>query len=298
MLTLSVIGSLVSTYLIAQEHFATKAAYESERLRSAEAQAERVRAEQAAKQARRVVDFFTRLSEEEMPNGPSLNAVRRRMLEAALTYYQEFIDQSGDDPRLQSELAASRRRVEVILAELSALEGTGQLILLGDRAVQDDLGLTSAQRARVKQLADNLGRLWRESPNAFGAQDRRRSVIDLARTTEAALPGLLTADQSRRLKQLILQLQTPWSFSRPEVVEALQLTSTQREAIRGVQDDLGLAKWNCFQGDGDRAGARRKVAEMKRNASAQVLRSLTEEQQAAWRNLTGAPFHPPGEDER
>jgi hypothetical protein len=34
--------------------------------------------------------------------------------------------------------------------------------------------------------------------------------------------------------------------------------------------------------------------EMKRNASAQILRSLTDEQRAAWRNLTGMPFTPSG----
>jgi serine/threonine protein kinase len=295
MLGLSLVASVVSTCLIAREHFETKTAYERERRKSQEAQEERARAEQTFRQARRVVDFFAHLGEEELPTMPALNGVRRRMLEAALAYYQEFIDQAGDDPLLQSELAASHHRVETILSELSALEGTGQLVLLGDHAVQDDLGLNPGQRTRVEALGESLSRHWREAFRKFGEagqEERRRKIIDLARENETVLGQILTPGQERRLRQIVLQVQAPHSFSSPRVIDALRLTSAQREAIRAIQDDLALARWNYFQTEGDRAGARKKIEEMKRNACEQIVHSLTAEQQAAWRNLTGAPLEP------
>ena len=298
MLVLIVIASVVSTCLIAREHFKTKAAYERERRETQEAQQERARAEQSFRQARRAVDFFAHLGEEELPNVPLLNGVRRRMLEAALAYYQEFIDQAGQDPLLQSELAVSHHRVQSLLGELSALEGTGQLMLLSDRAVQEDLALTPGQRDKVKALADNLARHWREALRHFGEtgqEERRRAIIDLARANETALAEILAPEQARRLKQVVLQVQAPHSFSAPEVIEALKLTDAQRERIRGIQDDLALARWNHCQTEGDRTGMRKKIEDMKRNASDQIVRSLAVEQQAAWRNLTGAPFRPASE---
>jgi hypothetical protein len=216
------------------------------------------------------------------------------MLEAALAYYQEFIDQTGNEPNLQAELAASRHRVEGILGELSALQGTGRLLLLGDSAVQADLELTLAQRDKLKQLADDFNHHCRETfrgPTTSGSEARHRSLIDLARTSEAALPTVLSAEQTRRLHQICLQVHAPQSFSTPEVADVLQLTSAQRDHLRDIQDDLALAKWNCYQRDDDRSATRSHVAEMRRNACDQVLHLLTEEQRAAWRNLAGRPFH-------
>jgi serine/threonine protein kinase len=297
-LALLVVGSVVSTCLIAREHYETKAAYERELREAEEAKKQRARAERSARQARCAVDFFTRLGEEEMSNTPFVNGVRRRMLEAALSYYQEFIDEAEGDPRLQSELTASRQRVKSILGELSALEGAGEFMLLGDRSVQDDLELTREQRDKVKALAEGITRHWRDAVHnlgELGQEDRRRRIIELAQNTEAALPQLLTPEQGRRLKQILIQVRAPHSFSSPEVAEVLQLTPAQKERIRGIQDDLSLAKWNYLQPEADRSALRKKIDEMKRNACEQILRTLTAEQRAAWRNLTGAPFRPGAE---
>ena len=70
------------------------------------------------------------MSEEELANGPYPQGVRRRMLEAALVYYQDFIDQSQDDPALKAELAKSHANVTRILSELTALQGSARLFLL------------------------------------------------------------------------------------------------------------------------------------------------------------------------
>src|SRR5258708_33502648 len=86
----------------------TGAAYEAEAR-------QRARAEASFRQARKAVDFISQIAAEELRDRPDLQEVRRKLLEAALAYYQEFIDQCGDDPSLQAELASSHVWVAGIL---------------------------------------------------------------------------------------------------------------------------------------------------------------------------------------
>src|SRR5205814_230710 len=97
-LLLSVAGLSVSTLLAAR-------AYDRERLKAQEA-------DESFRQARQAVDQFARISEEELAGNPFVEGARRRLLEAALAYYQDFIDQRRDDPSIQKELEASRARAE------------------------------------------------------------------------------------------------------------------------------------------------------------------------------------------
>ena len=108
LLLLAVCGLTVSTVLIAraydllaQEQKKTRAAY------LAEAK-EHKQSEEAAYKARQVLDFFTQVSEEDFPDRPELRPVRRKLLEKALNYYTDFIEEQGDDPSAQGELLASK----------------------------------------------------------------------------------------------------------------------------------------------------------------------------------------------
>jgi eukaryotic-like serine/threonine-protein kinase len=76
---------------------------------------QRARAEESLRQAREIVDFFTGVSRDEMADRVELQPLRRMMLAAALDYYQDFIEQVGDNPSLQKELAASHLNVASIL---------------------------------------------------------------------------------------------------------------------------------------------------------------------------------------
>ena len=110
LLLLAVCGLTVSTVLIAraydllaQSRRRPSAAY------LAEAK-EHKQSEDAAYKARQVLDFFTQVSEEDFPDRPELRPVRRKLLEKALNYYTDFIEEQGDDPSAQGELLASKAR--------------------------------------------------------------------------------------------------------------------------------------------------------------------------------------------
>jgi eukaryotic-like serine/threonine-protein kinase len=124
LLLVAVIGLLVGTILIARAHAETRRAYQREQQKAQEASAERQWAHESFVQARRVIDFFTFVGEEDLARKPELKRMRRTLLEAALAYHRDFIAQplkhGTDDPSLAAELASSHYRAGRILGELGA----------------------------------------------------------------------------------------------------------------------------------------------------------------------------------
>jgi serine/threonine protein kinase len=287
LLALIAAGSLLSAGMI-------RAAYERERQQAREAREQAARAEERLQLARRPVDLIIQVCEEELADKPHLTGLRKRLLEAVLVYYQEFIEQRRDDPDAQAELAATREGVKKILADLAVLQGAGQLFLLNDPAVLNDLGLSGDQR---EQLADLSRRLTAQRGEAFrdfhrlSQEERRKRFLDLARSNEAGVNAILDRGQLRRLGQIAVQIQGPMAFHDPDVVARLKLTAGQRERIRAIEGDLlaGMADWPRPGPPGP--GAPRKGHEQAARAALEKMQALlTKEQAARWQELTGEPF--------
>jgi tetratricopeptide (TPR) repeat protein len=86
-----------------------------------EATRQRDRAERYLTQTRQVVDeFCVQLSLEDLRNVPGMQPVRKKLLEAALRYYQGFLQEQGHTPELVDEVAQAHFRVGVITAALSS----------------------------------------------------------------------------------------------------------------------------------------------------------------------------------
>ena len=83
LLVVLLVGFAVSTVLIAREQLNTEKALEA-------AQKQRDLADANFQQARRMLDFFTQVSVEELANKPSVNDARRKLLEAALELLSEL----------------------------------------------------------------------------------------------------------------------------------------------------------------------------------------------------------------
>jgi serine/threonine protein kinase len=78
--------------------------------------------------ARGAVDeYLTTVSEDTVLKSPApgLQPLRRKLLEAALRYYQEFVRRHGDDPSLRADLAAAHGRVGEIVAEVGSKDEAG-----------------------------------------------------------------------------------------------------------------------------------------------------------------------------
>jgi serine/threonine protein kinase len=287
-------GSLASAALIRDEQARTRdeqrkveAAYERERQRAEEAEAR-------FQLARSSVDELVQVSEEELVHRPGMEGLRRRLLSSALAYYEQLAEQRRDEPSGQADLQDATRRVEKILADLAVLRAASQLYLLGQPTVLDDLGLDGGQRAKVRELSARVGRQWVESFRDIGRlspAQRGRRALKQARANEAALNELLTPSQQARLREIKLQWELPGSFREPEVVEALQLTTEQRERIRAIEEEVHFARMrNNWPGS-----ARKDYASDGKDKSAgdRILAVLSQEQLCEWMVMTGAPLKNP-----
>jgi serine/threonine protein kinase len=287
-LILTVAGLAAATVL-------TVRAYDRERIKAREADEQRARAEESFRQALRAVDRFARVGEEELAGHRQLEPLRRRLLEVALTYYQDFIDQRRDDSSTQLELEASRAKAERILGELATLVGVARYFPLHMKDVQDELGLSAVQREALERIDQRAREAFRESfAQSPEAWERRR--VALAREQEAEIPRLLSAGELQRLDQLLLQMAGIYAFSDPKVVEALQLTADQKDRVRLLQEE-GKFTGSGPRGGPGRPGSRpdddRRREEGRRRAEEtreKILALLTPEQKATWQELIGKPF--------
>jgi serine/threonine protein kinase len=283
LLLFGVVGLAVSTALVAREQGHTRQAYDREKKRAEEA-------EERFQLARRSVDEMIRIGEEELADNPMAEGLRRRLLEASLKYYQEFIELRQDDPTARDELERTRDRIRRIVADLALLQGDRNLVLLDEPAVLDDLRLAADQRARVADVAEQVRERWGKTfREAFrlSPDERSRRFLEQARANDAAVSAVLTPRQLDRLRQIARQTQGPIAFRDPDVAAALQLTAAQRERVRAVEQEM-------FEGgrrDRGRGGPRKEPD--RRAATQRILALLTPDQLARWKELTGEPFAGP-----
>src|SRR5262249_38596520 len=67
-----------------------------------------------------VEEYLTLISESTLLEEPALEPLRKQLLQTALRYYQGFVQEHGEDPELQAELAAAYIRVAQVIYALAA----------------------------------------------------------------------------------------------------------------------------------------------------------------------------------
>jgi serine/threonine protein kinase len=323
LLLLAAVGFALSTVLIWQEQARAKAAYEAEAR-------QRALADENFQQARRMLDFFTQVSAEELADKPDSQAVRRKLLETALAYYQRFIERHRDDPTIHTDLAASYLRVGTILNEmgdpddalanleqafrlqerlvcahpgvpeyrrglfsidqnLGWLRDRNRFLLLTHSSVQEELKLAPDQARQIKDLAQKR-RAFFGDHRGFNHENWHAKLDELAGQEKTLVRGL-KAEQARRLKQIAWQQAGAAAFGNPEVIEALHLTSRQRDQIHGIQKSVFWPKPQPGQrAHGFRPEGRKRNDGHEVSALDRILNVLTAEQKVTWKKLLGLPF--------
>src|SRR5579871_315542 len=321
-LMLSAVGFAASTVLIAREKANTEMAYQrvtEEQSRTKAAYEAEVR---NFRQARRMLDFFSQVSAEELADKPDAQEVRRKLLEAALDYYQNFIKQCPDDGSTREELAQSHLRVANLLHEMGARAGAllaleearrilqkkpnpeleqysstlrlnwlrngGPLLLLEQRSVQEELKFSPEQLRQVGRLAFRRRTAFWDNPN-LSLERWRTKFEELAAQEEAVLKSL-QPQQAKRLKQIAWQEGGASAFSDGELQEALQLNGEQLRRIEAIQAEARRSMLFIPGPRGPRSEDWRKAADSWRNARDKVLAVLTADQNEIWEELIGEPF--------
>jgi serine/threonine protein kinase len=170
------------------------------------ARAQRARADANARKARAALDeAFTRVSESKLIQVPGAQPLRRELLQAALGYYRDFLDEARDDPELQADVAAAYFRVasanimlnqadEAVAALRDGLDLVEKLLaehpedrelpmrlagfLRSARVLHDDSWLLSKTR-RDEDTFRRASKLWERFAHDYPAVEGFRSDLAL-----------------------------------------------------------------------------------------------------------------------
>jgi serine/threonine protein kinase len=195
-------------------------------------------AEELFRQARQAVDVLVEVAEEELADNMYMAQTRKRLLQTALRFYQDFIEERRGDAASQADLAAGEQKVKGILRELELLRRGMQTLLLHNPVVIDELQLSEQQDDQIAELMRQWDGQWpklRRELDGLDEESRRHRLALVAEKREQVLGHVLDAKQMRRLGQLLMQWQGFSAFKEPEVVAALELTGDQRAAIRKIE---------------------------------------------------------------
>jgi hypothetical protein len=215
-------------------------------------------------------------------------------LQAALSYYEDFLKQQDHNQLAREELLREHSRVATILdaigrqkdaqrvwnqvfhialtggdgqAAVHLVPANSKLRLLRLPSVQEELMLSPQQARAVLDL---------KAKGRAGQGDPKGPPVE-----KQAL-ALLKPQQIVRLNQLQVQQARLWAFQDPAVNAALALTPAQRQAILAIQKEAQAT-----------SGDRGKSLAMER-----ILKLFTGQQMSRWRQLVGEPFPgalPPGD---
>ena len=160
------------------------------------------------------------------------------------------------------------------------------LLLVENKDVQKDLKLADAQLTKLAELSKS----YADSVRGLGFQDldKRKKANAVA---ASGLQELLTASQAKRLKQLELQQRGAGVFGDPQIVKELDISPQQKSAIITTLQTFTPRYVKIFQGaKGNQQEIQKQLAALHREYTADIVKTLTKEQQAKWRDLAGPAF--------
>ena len=169
--------------------------------------------------------------------------------------------------------------------------GANNVMLIGQKSVQDELKLSDDQVKQATALAEKQRTSFGQSSD-LQPQERRQKAQEAARENDKAIADILKPEQLTRFKEISLQQRGAQAFNDPEVAQVLNLTSEQKEKIREIQQGSRAEMREALQAGagGDRAEARKKAEALRASVNEKVQGVLTPEQKEKFKTLTGAPF--------
>jgi hypothetical protein len=169
--------------------------------------------------------------------------------------------------------------------------------LLQDEKARNALNIVSYQKAGIKtslakwSLARDVATVAKfQGPD----RDARARAYNAQRADELfrSLRRVLSPEQLKRLKQIMLQQWGILVFDFPEIREALRLNAQGAEKLHKIhEDEINTLATQVRDGTRSPAEGEKQYQALTRGVSARVRSALTEEQQRILDDLLGAP-HP------
>jgi len=177
--------------------------------------------------------------------------------------------------------------------------GVGFFFLMAEN-VQKDMKLSSSQVDKIQETLRDVREKHQDDYAGLrdASPEERQAKMAAIRKTSAAevKKGLdLSADQSKRFDQISLQQSGLQAFTDPDVAAKLGLTADQKTKLREIATSGrgaggGRGAFNKDASDEERAEARKKMAETRRENLDKAMAVLTDSQKSTWKELTGDPI--------
>jgi len=172
--------------------------------------------------------------------------------------------------------------------------GMGVGGLLQNESVQKELNITDEQKTKLKDALtkvrdDHKDDAAKIRDRETAREERQKLMKAINDDVNKAVSGILDAKQTKRLKQINLQVQGAFAFANPEVQAKLKLTDEQKGKIKDISEEAGKKMRELFQG-GFNEETQKKLAEQRKDTLEKISGVLTAEQKKTWQEMTGKPF--------
>jgi serine/threonine-protein kinase len=196
-----------------------------------DAERQHQRAQVNFERARQAVDqMLTRVGDEKLKNVPLLEELQRELLEDALKFNKQFLEDYGDDPAVRAEVARAYFRAATIRGMLGkhdeAVTGFRAAIEIQRRLADE----APAEPAFRKELAQSFQVLTVHLQEMRAFVDAERAVNEAIALLEALVAQDPTVESYRRdlaishnRKGLLLPSTARWDEVEPEYRKALEL---------------------------------------------------------------------------
>jgi Spy/CpxP family protein refolding chaperone len=165
--------------------------------------------------------------------------------------------------------------------------GPNPFAMIRQKSVQDELKMSKEQQGKLKEVMTGIrDQLLELIEN--GEREKARALI---KKHEKDILTVLTSEQVKRLKEIILQVHGIWAMTVPETAKELQITAEQKEKILALQTETEKQMKKIFEGEAaSRKEAQQKMAELHKSANDKALLLFTDAQKAKWKEMAGEPF--------
>jgi len=181
--------------------------------------------------------------------------------------------------------------------------GGGSLGLLRRDDVKDELKITADQTAKLTELNDQQRTRMQEAFQSSGVQfgggppdeaTQKKMQEVMAKVTEQTqkdVDAILTPEQSKRLKELVVQRTGNGIANDPMFQKDLGITDDQKAKLASLQAKQREAMMSLFQNQDmsreDRQAAMEKNTKIMND---EIDKILTDDQKAKVKTMGGAPF--------
>jgi hypothetical protein len=170
--------------------------------------------------------------------------------------------------------------------------GIDAAMLLGQKSVQEELKMTEDQIAKVEKLNTTLREKYAED---LKDKDKRAETMKkMSEERTKALADVLKPEQTKRVKQIEIQLGGLNALAKEDVETALKLTDKQKADIKSRVEDLGKDSAELFKDAGKdfakMAEVRVKVQTLSKEAAAKFVSGFSDEQKSEYKKLVGDEF--------